>query len=53
MCVCVLPAFVCVPSSCLELVEARKGICSAETGVTDGCEALYGCWELNLVLLEE
>lgn len=33
--------------------EARKGCWSPVSGVTDGCELLYGCWELNPGLLEE
>lgn len=34
--------------------EARRGhLIPPETPVIDGCEILYGCWELNLGLLVE
>ena len=36
---------------CLQRPE--EGLISPETRVTDGCELLCGCWELNLGLLEE
>lgn len=29
-------------------VKARRGHSIPETRVTDGCEPLCGCWELNL-----
>lgn len=31
----------------------QKRASDPETGVTDGCEQPYQCWESNLVLLEE
>lgn len=29
-------------------MEAGEGIRTPETGVTNGCEPLYGCWEPNI-----
>ena len=33
--------------------EARRGHQILWSGIMDGCELLYGCWELNLGFLEE
>lgn len=30
------------------LVPAEEGVGSPRTGVKDGCELPYGCWESNL-----
>lgn len=48
MCACFACMYVCVPHAFQVPVEAKKeGIGSPETGVTDGCEPLCRCWELN------
>ena len=49
----VLPACVSVHHVCAVPVEARRGCHIPGTGVTDSCELLCGCWELNLGPLEE
>lgn len=41
------PPYVCSP------VGAEEAIRSSETGVTDCCMALCGCWELNPEPLEK
>jgi hypothetical protein len=53
MCLSVLSA--CVHAYHMGTVptEAREGIWSFGTGVTDGCEPPCECWELNLSLLDE
>jgi hypothetical protein len=33
--------------------KPEEGIRSLGTGVTDEYELVFGCWELNLVLLKE
>lgn len=43
----------CAPHVCLVPKEARRGCLIPKTGVTDGCEPLFGCWELNVGPLEE
>lgn len=45
--------YVCVPHACLVPTEARRKHRVPLTGITDGCEPLCGCWELNPGLLEE
>lgn len=49
MCMCVLPAFMSVPSA----PETGVGCHIPGTVVTGGSEQLYRCWELNLGTLEE
>ena len=54
MCVGVLNCmYVCVPCARLLPTEARVGIESPGTEITDSCEPSCGCWELNSCLLEE
>jgi hypothetical protein len=48
-----LLACVCALHGCLELVKARRSVCSSGTGVTDNCEPPCKCWELNPGPLEE
>lgn len=38
-------------ASACKPVGAVRGAGSAENGITDGCELLCGCWDLNPVLL--
>lgn len=33
--------------------RSEEGVTVPETGVTDGCESLCGCWETNLGRLQE
>lgn len=40
----------CVHVWCL--LKSEEGVGSLEIGITDGCELLCGCWELNLGSLE-
>lgn len=35
------------------LTSPEESITVPETGVTDSCRSLFGCWELNPVLLQE
>jgi hypothetical protein len=42
--------YVCV--TCVSLMFVEAEFQSSETGVTEGCERLCGCWELNLDLLK-
>jgi hypothetical protein len=51
MCVDVLPAL-CI-YTCPVPSEFRRGVRTLGIGITDGCESLYECWELNLGPLEE
>lgn len=37
----------CTPLVCLAPLEAKRGIGSLESRITDFCELLCGCWELN------
>jgi hypothetical protein len=41
-----------IPRVC-KASETEKDAASPGTGVTDGSEPLCGCWDSNLVLLEE
>lgn len=45
--------YVCVLCACLVPKEARGRIGSPGTEITEGCELLCGCWELNPDSLEE
>jgi hypothetical protein len=48
--VCVFCLHVCLCTMCMQgLWRPEKGAGSCGTGVTDGCELPYGCWELNSV----
>lgn len=50
MCISIcLNAHICI--TCIQCTE--EGVGSPETGVTDDCEPLCGCRELNLSPLEE
>jgi hypothetical protein len=54
MCVGVLNCmYVCVPCARLLPTEARVGIESPGTEITDSCEPSCGCWELNSCLLKK
>jgi hypothetical protein len=44
----------CICALCVQgLKRSAEGVRSFGTRVTDGCELLCGCWELNLDLLQE
>lgn len=45
--------YVSMPHMRVVPAEARKDFRSSGTGVTDSCELLSGCWELNHGPLEE
>jgi len=52
MCMDALAACVC--TTCKQcLWRPLGGTGSADTGVTDGCELPYGCWEMDPVPLQE
>ena len=53
MCIGVLPECILVCHMHAAPMEAEEGVGSPGTGVTDGYEPPYGCWELNQDLLEE
>lgn len=54
ICTWVFCLLVCLnPFACLLAMEARRGHQDIRTGVTDGCEPLYGRWRSNLGPLEE
>lgn len=48
MCIGLLPAWMSVYHLYAVPMEAGEGIRTPETGVTNGCEPLYGCWEPNI-----
>jgi hypothetical protein len=50
---CFAYTYIHVPCVYLESVEAREGVGSPETEVTDSCEPSCGCWEWKLGPLKE
>jgi hypothetical protein len=45
--VCFTCKYVCASCVCLVPLELKEAIKVPETGLTDSCELLGGCWELN------
>ena len=45
--------YVCMSCVCLAFEEARRGVRSPGTGITDSCELPCGCWQLNAGPLQE
>jgi hypothetical protein len=45
--------YICVPCECQVPTEARRGLGSSETGLTDGSEHPWRCSEWNLGALAE
>jgi len=45
--------YVCVLCMCLGPRETREGVGYNGTGLMNGSELPYGCWELNLGPLQE
>lgn len=48
VCGCFVPVFMSVPHSCRVPGDVKEDIGSPGSGVRDGCELSYRCWELSL-----
>lgn len=54
LCVWMFGLHICLFTICMQKpTEVRRGMRSAGTGVTNGCEPQYGCWESSPGSLEE